>query len=142
MDGKGVLGFEYDLRDVDRAAFLNEVRETFDALASGSELGDMSNWKRGVAGTEKVFWRMSEERFFQEDDPTFIVVMQVPREVKEVKIAAAMQAYHSFNLWAADLSAVMGYLRERVATFFSKGAPIRDTKVWDLTPKLQDNRSM
>lgn len=87
------------------------------------------------AGAEKVFWRMSAG-FSQADDPTFIVVLKVPREVKEVKIAAALQAYHSINWWAADLSAVIGLLRERVATFFKNGAPIRDTQVWDITPVL------
>jgi hypothetical protein len=117
--------------DAKAAAQLGFVAGPFKHSVKKAEL------EHSPAGTEKVFWRMSEARFVQEDDPTFIVVMQVPREVKEVKIAAAMQAYHSFNLWAADLSAVMGFLRERVATFFSKGAPIRDTKVWDITPKLQ-----
>jgi len=89
-------------------------------------------------GAAKVFWRMSEERFFQQDDPLFVVVMEVPKEVKEVKIAAAMQAYHSFNFWAANLSAVAEYIGERVATFFRKGAPLRDTKIWDITPRLSE----
>jgi hypothetical protein len=88
------------------------------------------------AGTEKVFWRLSEARFFETDDPTFIVVLQVPKGVEQVKIAAAMQAYHSFNMWAANLSDVLGYFGERVANFFRKGAPIPDQKVWDISHDL------
>jgi hypothetical protein len=88
------------------------------------------------AGTEKVFWRMSEARFFETDDPTFIVVLQVPKGVEQVKIAAAMQAYHSFNMWAASLSDVISYFGEQVANFFRKGAPIPDQKVWDISHDL------
>lgn len=87
-------------------------------------------------GSEKVFWRISDTTLLHEDEPTLIVVLQVPREVREVKIAAAMQAYHSFNTWAASLSDVIDYFGERLATFFRRGAPIRDTKVWDITHSL------
>ena len=66
MDGKGVLGFEYDLRDVDRAAFLNEARETFDALASGSELGDMSGTGKGESPEpRRSFGECLKSDFFQ-----------------------------------------------------------------------------
>jgi hypothetical protein len=89
-----------------------------------------------TAGTEKVFWRLADAEFIQENDPDLIVVLHVPREVKQVEIAAALQTYHSFNLWAATPASVLQFARDRVVNFFRKGAPARDTKVWDITPSL------
>lgn len=88
------------------------------------------------AGTEKVFWRLADAQFFQEDDPTLIVVMQAPRTIERVEIAAALQAYHQFDVWGAELSSVLRYFRERLANFFRQGAPTRHTRVWDITPSL------
>ncbi len=87
-------------------------------------------------GTEKVFWRLSDAHFLMEEGPNFIVVLQVPKGVKELKIAAALQAYHSFQFLSADLSAVFAYLRGRVVEFFKKGAPLADKKMWDVTSRL------
>lgn len=87
-------------------------------------------------GTEQVSWRLHGAEFFQEDDPTFIVVLQVPKAVNEVKIAAALHAYHKPNLAAMGIGEVIKYFGKRLATFFRKGAPIADTKVWDITPSL------
>ena len=72
----------------------------------------------------KVLWRLTGAEFFQEDDPTLIVVLQVPRAVKDVKIAAALQAYHQFNPWTSALGKAFRYLTKRDADFFSKGAPL------------------
>jgi hypothetical protein len=79
--------------------------------------------------------------FFQEDDRTFIVVLQVPKSVNEVKIAAALQAYHKPNVAAMGLGESIRYFGSRLATFFRKGAPATDTKLWDITPSLYDSRS-
>lgn len=87
-------------------------------------------------GTEKVIWRLADAQFFQEDAPTLIVVLRVPNAVQKVEISAALQAYHEFNLWAADLSAVVSYFSDRLKNFFRQGAPTRDTRVWDITPSL------
>ena len=87
-------------------------------------------------GTEKVLWRLTGAEFFQEDDPTLIVVLQVPRAVKDVKIAAALQAYHQFNPWTSALGKAFRYLTKRDADFFSKGAPLRDPATWDITPAI------
>jgi hypothetical protein len=87
-------------------------------------------------GAEKVFWRLSDTTLFHEDEPTLIVVLQVPRTVKRIEVAAAMQAYHQFNLAAAGLAEALSYFRKRLATFFRKGAPIADRKVWDITSSL------
>jgi len=88
------------------------------------------------SGTEKVFWRLSDADFIREDDPNFVVVLQVPREVNQIKIAAAIQAYHSFSIVQGGLLEAIRYFGSRLATFFRKGLPIQDTQVWDITSKL------
>jgi hypothetical protein len=88
------------------------------------------------AGAEKVFWRLSDTVLFHEDEPTLIVVLQVPKPIGRVEIAAAMQAYHQFNFGAAGLAEAIQYFGKRLATFFRKGAPTADRKVWDITSSL------
>jgi hypothetical protein len=88
------------------------------------------------SGTEKVFWTLDGVEFFQEDDPTLIVVLRVPKGVDQVKIAGALQAYHGFNLLAATMGETISYLGKRLANFFRKGAPIQDLQEWDITPNL------
>ncbi len=87
-------------------------------------------------GSEKVFWTLEGAEFFQEDHPSFIVVMQMPKEVHDVVITAALQAYHGFNVLAATLGELTNYLKKQLGTFFRKGAPVQDTQVWDITPRL------
>ena len=87
-------------------------------------------------GSEKVFWRLSEADFIQKDDPSFIAILQMPKTVDRLEISAALQAYHSFSLTAASLAEAIQYFRQQLASFFRKGAPLRDTKVWDVTSSL------
>lgn len=84
---------------------------------------------------EKVFWRLTGGEFFEEDPPTLIVVVKVPREVKAVKIAAALQVYHHLTL-AAPVWDALAYAGERIVNFFRGGAPKPDTTTWDITPSL------
>ena len=72
-------------------------------------------------GSATVFWSLDGSEFFQENDPEMIVVLQVPREVKQVKIAAAMQAYHSFRALSATLGEVVAYLKRRLKNFVEAG---------------------
>lgn len=87
-------------------------------------------------GAEKVFWRVTGSEFFQDSVPQFVVVLQVPKEVASVRVAAALQAYSYFNLAAAGVGDVLRYLGERVANFFRAGAPVRDTQEWDISRSL------
>jgi hypothetical protein len=89
-------------------------------------------------GNSKVFWKVFSTKYLHEQRPTFIVVLQVPREVKELKVAAAMQAYHQFDVGAAGLGQALKVFRDKLANFFRKGAPLQDTTVWDLTSKLKE----
>lgn len=88
------------------------------------------------AGTEKVLWRLDGEELVSQDDPTFIIVMQLPREVDKVQIAAALQAYHGFSLAEAGLGQAIQYFTSRLANFFRAGAPAFDRRTWDVTPSL------
>lgn len=87
-------------------------------------------------GDSRVFWRIDGAEFFQENSPTLIVILQVPKVVEQVKIAAALQAYHHPDFWNAELGDVMRFVKEKTRTFFRKGTPLRHTKPWDITPSL------
>jgi hypothetical protein len=86
--------------------------------------------EHNAPGAEEVFWRLTGTRFTEEDDPTFIVVLQVPKEVDTVQVAAAMQAYHSRQFGLPILNAIP-YFGERLAAFFQAGAPLSIIKSWD-----------
>jgi hypothetical protein len=87
-------------------------------------------------GLEKVFWRLDGAQFFQNNDVPLIVIVQVPRETQKVQITAAMQAYRFFNLASADLQQAIQDLPKALRDFFSGGIPLRDEKLWDITPRL------
>ena len=87
-------------------------------------------------GLEKVFWRLDGAEFFQESDFPLVVVLQVPKETKEVKVAAVMQASRYFAFLSADLQDAVSELGRRFRTFFEAGIPIQDQKLWDITPCL------
>jgi hypothetical protein len=89
-------------------------------------------------GNSKVFWKVFTAKYLHVDRPQFIVVFQVPRQVTELKVAAAMQAYHQFDAGAAGLTQAFKVFREKVANFFRQGAPLQDTTVWELTEKLTE----
>jgi hypothetical protein len=88
------------------------------------------------AGTERVTWRLDGAEFVSEDDPTFIIVMQVPNGVENVQIAAALQAYHGFSLAEAGLAKTIHIFTSRLANFFRAGAPCFDKRLWDVSPSL------
>jgi hypothetical protein len=89
-----------------------------------------------AVGLEKVFWRVDGTEFFQENDFPLVVVLQVPKATKEVKVAAVMQASRSFSFLSADLQDAIGELGRRIRTFFEAGTPIQDRQLWDITPHL------
>lgn len=87
-------------------------------------------------GLEHVFWRLRGEEFGTGEGSPFIVVLQVPKKTKSVRIEATLQAYHKFGLLAAAPSLVVRYLPTLVRSFFEGGAPIRSNKSWDITARL------
>lgn len=86
--------------------------------------------------THKVFWRVSGAEFFRERVPQFAVVLQVPRHVSALRVAAAVQAYSAFNFAAAGLGDIIAYLGQRLANFLRAGAPVRDMNLYDLSAYL------
>jgi hypothetical protein len=87
-------------------------------------------------GLDWVFWRLDGKEFFEENRPDFIVIVQVPKEARELKIDAAMQASRFFNFAAANVQDAIKALPAKFASFFKAGAPIADQKKWDLSAKL------
>ena len=87
-------------------------------------------------GLEWVFWRLDSGRFFEEDRPELIVIVQVPKAAKEFKIYAALIAYRYFNTGAADWQEAILRLPRQFASFFQKGNPVSDAKEYDLTEYL------
>jgi hypothetical protein len=89
-----------------------------------------------AVGLEKVFWRVDGAEFFQEDDFPLVVVLQVPKGTKEVKVAAAMQASRSFSFLSANLQDAVKELALRIRSFFEAGTPIKDQQLWDISARL------
>lgn len=87
-------------------------------------------------GTEKVFWTLDGAGFFEEQEPVLVVVLRVPNEVKELHVAAALQAFHDIHWLVSSVGNFFTLLGDRMAGFFKKGAPATHTQVWDLTPRL------
>ncbi len=92
--------------------------------------------EHSAVGLAKVIWRLDGAEFFQEDDFPLVVVLSVPKETKQVTIAAAMQASRHFNTLSADLLEVFKELGRRFRRFAEAGMPIEDTKSWDITGDL------
>ena len=92
--------------------------------------------ERGTLPSERVFWRISETETLSEAPPELIAVIAVPDETRELRIAAALQAYASGAVLTMTLGGFLKYLGNKLAQFFTSGAPARSTQVWDLTPRL------
>lgn len=87
-------------------------------------------------GAESVFWRLDGAEFFQEDTPEFIVVVQVPKELKEVRVQAELAAYRSFNFFSSGLRDAIEQLGDSLRGFLKGGAPVSSRASYDLTPRL------
>jgi hypothetical protein len=87
---------------------------------------------RGKDSSE-VLWRLDNESFFEEDEPSLGVILKVPKGLTPVKATGALAAYRSFRTLSADLGDLMGYVGDRVRSFFRQGAPLVDRGAWDLT---------
>ncbi|MBD2681569.1 MULTISPECIES: hypothetical protein [Nostoc] len=87
-------------------------------------------------GDSLVMWRIDGAEFFQENHPTLIVVLQIPNSVKEVKVDAALQAYHRPHFWAGifhKLSDSMRIFSRKERDFWEKGAPIKaQSPTWNI----------
>jgi hypothetical protein len=82
-------------------------------------------------GMEMVRWRIEGAKFFQEDSPELIVVVQVPKGTGEVDVAAALEARRYFNYGAAGLQDVVKRLTEKFRKFFEDGMPLKHQVRWN-----------
>jgi hypothetical protein len=89
-----------------------------------------------ATGLEKVFWRLDGAEFFQDNQPSLVVIAQLPRETHEMKVDALLQAYRRFGWFSADVQDAVEQLAQSLRTFFRAGAPLQDAAVWDLTTRL------
>ncbi|NUR69726.1 MAG: hypothetical protein HOU81_02810 [Hamadaea sp.] len=88
-------------------------------------------------GLEKVFWRLDGAEFFAEDPPQLVIILQVPRGVESVQMRAVMRAYRRFTFFPAGLQSMIRELPSALRAFFSQGAPVGDTRSYDLTPAVR-----
>jgi hypothetical protein len=92
--------------------------------------------ERGTLPSERVFWRISETEKLSEAPPELIAVIAVPVATRQLTIAAALQAYASAAVLTMTLGGFLAYLGRKLAQFFTSGAPVLSTRVWDMTPRL------
>jgi hypothetical protein len=92
--------------------------------------------ERGTLPSERVFWRISETEKLSEAPPELIAVIAVPAATRALTVAAALQAYASGAVLTMTLGGFLAYLGSKLKQFFSSGAPVLSTRVWDLTPRL------
>ncbi|NUR51088.1 MAG: hypothetical protein HOV71_23420 [Hamadaea sp.] len=88
-------------------------------------------------GLEKVFWRLDGAEFFAEDPPQLVIILQVPRGVETVQMRAVMRAYRRFTFFPAGLQAMIRELPSALRAFFTQGAPVGDTRSYDLSPVVR-----
>jgi hypothetical protein len=92
--------------------------------------------ERGTLPSERVFWRISETEKLSETPPELIAVIAVPAATRALTIAAALQAYASGAVLTMTLGGFLAYLGGKLKQFFTSGAPVLSTRVWDMTPRL------
>jgi len=88
-------------------------------------------------GLQHVFWRIDKGEFFEQDDLQLIVIVQLPKETRELQVAAVMQAYRYLSFAPAWLQQAIKQTSEEKRNFFKNGAPIEDKTAWDITPLLK-----
>lgn len=89
-----------------------------------------------AVGAETVFWRLDGAEFFQDDSPEIIVIVRVPKGLKDMKISAAMQAHRFFPLASAPFQKAITMLPALLKSFFSSGAPVTSQASWDMSAAL------
>lgn len=90
-----------------------------------------------LVGTSKVWWRLDGAKFFEGEDLGLIVIIQVPKAVKGVEIAAAMLASRIFKFAPTNLFEAVQLLPRAIRAFFENGAPlVSPPTTWDISPYL------
>jgi hypothetical protein len=85
-----------------------------------------------TTGTEKMFWTIESPKFFDDEAPSFVVILRVPNESPSFSVSAAMQAYHETDFLEQLLGRWFSTVSEAAERWLKMGAPSRATKSWTL----------
>jgi len=92
--------------------------------------------RRSNADLDTIRWRLEGGRMVQEQDPGLRVVLKVPHGTDTLDVRAAMRARRNWNSFDSDLQGIFLSLNERFRSFFTRGAPIADSRLWGLSDQL------
>jgi hypothetical protein len=92
--------------------------------------------RRSNPDLDSIRWRLSDSRLVEEQDPGLRVVLKVPRDQDRLEISAAMRARRNWSSFDAGIQGAFTAIGGRVLAFFKRGAPIGDTRTWDLSEAL------
>jgi hypothetical protein len=103
-------------------------------------------WKKAVVdhspvGTGKVFWQLDGAEFLADDGPNFVAVLQIPKGMEQVEIAAVLRAYPRFDLLTANIKRVLRYFTSKTRGFLEAGAPVEHNVLWDISSSLESVRA-
>jgi hypothetical protein len=87
-------------------------------------------------GTERIFWTLADRDMLREQSPKFVVILQVPKGVNQVKVTAALRAYPVLFLPQALVRLLSG-LSPKIRDFLTKGGPTKDDYVYDISSRIQ-----
>jgi hypothetical protein len=138
-------GFEIDI-PTGQATF--KVKSDAGAEAGGKTgfvIGPMNySVKRALinhrgTGKEWVRWEIAGTQLNKGDDPRLMVITQVPRQIKQVKIRGQLLASRYFTLANYSLVEAVKRLGDTFRRFFEGGAPYfhRTIPDWDVTENME-----
>jgi hypothetical protein len=86
-------------------------------------------------GTATAAWRLDSKRLFHsQDNMEFIMLLKIPKEVKQIRVEAAAQAEASFNWFIAQVEHVLERLPQAIQQLVTqkKAPPLQDFQTWTL----------
>jgi hypothetical protein len=92
--------------------------------------------QHNAPGSEEVWWTIDDAELLAGDEPLLFVIAQVPKTTKELRLRADLLAYRRFVWLKAGLQSAIKQLSKEIQQFFKAGAPISDSKDWDLSHAL------
>jgi len=87
-------------------------------------------------GNVFAHWRLEGEETFEQEDPKLGLILQMPKDLKEVTILGVLKASRRFHPFTAHVRHLMQYVRSRTKKFVDQGAPLVDDQKWDISKQL------
>lgn len=89
------------------------------------------------AGTSKVFWRLTDQRYGREDRVKLSVILLVPKGLNgPIEAKATLVGYLAYNFWAVPLGKLFEHLGKKITGRLKNGLPLAHQLTWDLRPHL------